>query len=406
MNIPSEQIDATQNVLIDKDRPLTPHQQEACLIKFLGKENCCIEVFDGHKVFVYRNGSKTWVLLHRAVTYLGGNGQHPLFKKRMQLPAWFKELSVLLRRNRLNYDVRFLGIYHYDGLVLFIDFQRDTYLAKSMHNSSAHVYINDMAQGLKFGVFHKEDQYGNHLHVIRNALLKDYLDGKVSFKNAYFDLFEKFNHQFPFGKWLLAVDVIKEMYRENWPKWKEAEWAGFFLEYKIDAFIKEEEVTDKMQYISQKKKGQLDFDLHFQGNEEFYGDLKASDIKKRETPANDQENVMGCINQYGKLWYIIYEHETRRDAACNYQQTVARNQFIRSVDSDYKKGDMSYAPRMKNSVNFIKMSILEINRVNCRELLKAFNQGHQADGTARKPKFIINKSNMDNFIIFRHHYER
>lgn len=85
---------------------------------------------------------------------------------------------------------------------------------------------------------------------------------------------------------------------------------------------------------------------------------------------------------------------------------MARNQFIRSIDAHYKKGDMSYAQRMKNSVNFVKMSILEINRVNCRALLKDFNQGHQVDGVARKPKFVINKRNMENFVIFRHRYEK
>lgn len=406
MNLSSEQIDATQNVIIAEDQPLTSKRQEEYLTQFLGEQNCTKEVINGHKVFVYSNNGTKYILLHRCVTYLGGNGQHPLFKKRVQLPAWFKDLCVFVKNNCQGYDVRFLGVYHYDGLILFVDFQKDTYLAKSMHNSSAHVYINDLAQGLKFGVFQKEDQFGNHIQVIRNNYLKDYLEGKAKFDNSYFDIFAKFNHNFPFGKWLSAVDVIKEMYMGKWPKWKEAEWAGFFLEYKFDTFIKEENISDKIQYISHKKKGQLDFDIIFQGEDEFYGDLKASDTKKKETPANDQENVMECINRYGKLWYVIYEHETKKDADCGYQQTVARNQFIRSVDSKYTKGDMSYAPRMKNSVNFVTMSILEINRVNCRKLLKDFNQGHQADGSTRKPKFIIDKRSMENFVIFRHRYEK
>jgi hypothetical protein len=194
------------------------------------------------------------------------------------------------------------------------------------------------------------------------------------------------------------------MYAAQWPKWKEAEWAGFFLEYKFDKFTKDENVTNRMRYVSQKKENELDFDIKFEGDDEFYGDLKASDITKSETPGNDKDNVMECINRYGKIWYIIYEHETKKDSACSYEQTKARNQFIRSVDSKYGKDDMSYYQRMKNSVKFQKMSILEINGINSRTLLKEFNQGHQPDGAPRKVKFIIKKKEMDNFVVFRYNY--
>jgi len=406
MNKPSEQIDAALNVSEAADQPLSHKQQEARLREFLGDEHCACEAIGGRKVFVYTNdeGRKT-VLLHLSVTYLGGDGQHPIFKKRVQLPHWFKTFCDFIAENGLDYDVRFLGVYHYEGLVLFVDFLKDTYLSKEMHNSSAHVYTNDLAQGLRLGLFHKEDQYGNHLYVIRNRCLRDYLNGKLQVDNTLFTLFARFNTRFTFGKWLVAADVIREMQAAGWPKWREAEWAGFFLEYRFDKFTKEEQVTDRMRYISQKKKGRLDFDIVFEGEEEFYGDLKASDIGKHETPANDQENVLKCINLYGKLWYIIYEHETRKDCDCRYEQTVARNRFIRSIDPKYRKDDMSYHERMKNSVNFVKMSILEINRINCNKLLKAFNQGHQQDGTARSPKFVIRKKDMDNFVVFRYRTE-
>jgi len=37
---------------------------------------------------------------------------------------------------------------------------------------------------------------------------------------------------------------------------------------------------------------------------------------------------------------------------------------------------------------------------NMNEALSAFNQGHQPDGSARKPKFLINKQNIDNYIVY------
>lgn len=402
MNKSSEQIDAALNVTEAYDQPLSPVEQERCLKNFLGEENCKKEVINGHNLFVYNSGKKKIIILHRCITYLGGNGQHPIYKKRVQLPGWFKESCVFISDNKLDYDVRFIGIYHYEGLILFADFQKDTYLGKTMHNSSAHIYINDLAQALRYGIFHKEDQYKNHIYVIKNSYLQNYLNGEISEGNTLFELFAKFNGGFTFGRWLNALDVIKEMHEAGWPKWKETEWAGFFLEYKFDKFTKNEGITDKMRYVSNKKDGLLDFDILFDGTNKFYGDLKASDITKSETPANDQNSVMECINRYGRLWYIIYEHYTKKDSDYDYQQTIARNQFIRSVDAKYKKDDMSYSQRMKNSVNFVKMSILEVNRINCRTLLKAFNQGRQPDGKARKPKFVIKKKEMDNFVVFRY----
>jgi hypothetical protein len=163
-----------------------------------------------------------------------------------------------------------------------------------------------------------------------------------------------------------------------------------------------------MRYVgsSLKRDGELDFDIRFD-EEDFYGDLKASDISKDETPANDQKNFIECIYNHEKFWYIIYEHETLKDSsATGYEATKGRNRYIKSVDPSYDKDEMSYHKRMKNSVKFVKMSIIELNRVNFREALKDFNQGHQPDGSARNPKFNINKKVLenDNFVVFRYIY--
>ena len=66
--------------------------------------------------------------------------------------------------------------------------------------------------------------------------------------------------------------------------------------------------------------------------------------------------------------------------------------------------ELSYYSRMKNSVQFIRMYIIELNRVNYRIALNDFNQGKQPSGVPRKPKFKITKNNIDNFIIFKQDY--
>ena len=47
------------------------------------------------------------------------------------------------------------------------------------------------------------------------------------------------------------------------------------------------------------------------------------------------------------------------------------------------------------------MYIIELNRINFREVLNDFNQGRQPNGGARKPKFKITKNNIENFIVFQ-----
>lgn len=72
----------------------------------------------------------------------------------------FKNVALEVA-NRLNYCVRFIGVYHYKGNIVFVDFIKDTYLMKKMHNSAAHVYVNDLYQGMKNGIFKKIDKNNN-----------------------------------------------------------------------------------------------------------------------------------------------------------------------------------------------------------------------------------------------------
>jgi len=133
--------------------------------------------------------------------------------------------------------------------------------------------------------------------------------------------------------------------------------------------------------------------------------LKASDITKKETPGNDQTNFIECINKYDRFWYVIYEHDTIKDSEeNNYEATRFRTNYIKD-NNEWPKNkpwdELSYYKRMKNSVKFIKMYIIELNRINFREVLNDFNQGRQPNGGARKPKFKITKNNIENFIVFQ-----
>lgn len=399
MNQDSEQIRPDLSLDIASDQVLTPKQQQEAMIRFLGENNCNTQKIAGKRVFTYSHAGKNFILLHKAVSYLGN--PHPIFKKRVQLPHWYKQFCEMIAKNNLPYDVRFVGVYHYKGVVVFVDFIKDTYLKKTVHNSSAHIYINDIYQALTTGVFHKEDMYGNHIYAIRGNKFADYLNGKESGQNILFSLFEQFNHGFSFGQWLKVLPTVIEMEKAKWPEWRQTEWPGWYLEYKFYQFTLDHGTSPHIIYTGQtnkrKQTGSFDFDIWFK-KAQFYGDLKASDIKATEAPGNDQTTFIECISMYGKFWYVIYEHETLKDSEKDgYKEVRAYNRYM-------KKDELSYAKRLKTSVKFMKMTILELNRINFREALSAFNQGHQPDGSARNPKFKIKKKDIDRFVVFRYNY--
>jgi len=340
---------------------------------------------------------------------MGGNGQHPIYKKRMQLKKWYKDI-IEYYNDKPNYNVRFIGVYHYQSNIIFTEFIKDSYIKKKMNSSAAHVYTNDLYQAMKDGSFKRKDRNKNELVTIKYIKFKDYLDGNLrEYNNDLFNIFAMFNDNDYFGKWISAKTAIPEMHENKWNKWKETEWPGWYLEFKIDSFIKEKCLENKILYVgsSHKKEGELDFDLWF-GEENFYGDLKASDTTKKEAPGNDQQNFIECINKYDKFWYIIYEHDTVKDSEeNNYAATRFRTNYLKEQNEWPKNkpfDELSYYKRMKNSVKFIKMYIIELNRINFRDVLSDFNQGKQPNGDPRKPKFKIPKNNIDNFIVYEQEF--
>lgn len=415
MNADSEQITLDMNILVAPDQPLNEKGLHEAIMSALGQDHCRLVRIPPRRWVVEYTDESGCVhhLLAKACTYLGN--PHPIYKKRVQLPAWFNEYAESVSLSDSDIDVRYVGVYRFSDRyhgdnIIFIDFKKDTYLLRSANNSSAHVYTNDLFQAMTYGIFSKEDANGNHIAAIRRDKFREYLAGDSGvLPETLFGLFDKFNAGFPFGDWIEALTAIDAMHSDGWPQWRQAEWPGWFLEYKFNDFTVSNGVERKMRYVGSSMKGEadLDFDIRFD-EEDFYGDLKASDVSRKETPGNDQDNLVECIRRYNRFWYVIYEHETIKDKDKDYFATIGRNRYIKSIDPSYEKDEMSYSSRMKHSVRFVKMAIIELNRVNYRDALTVFNQGHQPDGSARRPKFLINKNvmNNDNFVVFRYTFER
>ena len=444
----SEQITPNLSLVYDYDQKLTKISEfENAFKEALG--NIEVVKYGNHRIYKYTYNNHDTYFLTGAITWL--SNPHPLFKKRLQLKKWYREVYDEYHF-RENSDVRIVGIYRYDGMHIFVDFNTDDYMGNKLNSSSAHVYSNDLYQALINEYFTKIDQKGNRITTIVSRNFKKYIDEEIDsmqfsstpvpdvstaaedttifevtntqttdvdtpvegivstspthykpMKNTIFELFAKFNHGFSFGQWITAVEAIEKMKSKRWYQWKGTEWAGWFLECEVNEFIEKEHCQDTMLYIGNKKTDELlDFDLYFR-NDDFYGDLKASDIDKKDAPGNDQTTTLEAINYNGRLWYVIYEHKTRKDTDYDSEMAIARMELI---GTPYQPGSkISYQNRMKHSVNFKRMIILELNRINMHEILRDFNQGRNSDGNARNVKFIINKRNIDNFIIYSYEPE-
>ncbi len=410
MNLKSQQLRSDLSLEIDFDQTLKPSQIKEKLIEVLGKENCSEEVIANRKVLIYKNddGIKQ-VLLFANISYLGGDGAHPIFKKRMQLQKTFKNVVIEAER-KTNYFVRFLGVYHYKSNVVFVDFVKNTYMKKKMNSSAAHVYINDLFQAMKNGIFKKIDRNDNVLYAVKYTKLKDYLNDNIVVQNKItkiFDMFTKFNYGFPFGQWLEAIKCVEEMRNKSWSQWAQTEWAGWFLEYKFYHFTQENNTESYCKYIRQKGQHDLDFDLWF--NEvSFYGDLKSESLSSGAILGNDKESVLEAINTYDKFWYVVYEHDTIKDKDKNFEASEYINQLKLDIGK-WPKGkpydSHSYGNRLKHSINYTKMYIIEVNRINYGDVLSDFNQGKQPNGDPRNVKVSISKKILDNFIIYKYDYK-
>lgn len=388
----SEQICSDKSIILDYDQPLLKVEDILNVYKSSLGLNCSVERYKNHNVYKYVHNNKTEYFLTSSITYL--SKPHPLFKKRCQTKPWFKEFYNE-KSGLKDVKVRIIGIYHYRGLIVFVDFKIEDYIGRKNNSSAAHVYSNDIYQALEYGIFEKIDKNNNHITVIASDKFEQYLNGKTEGNNLI-SIFKNFNKEFPFNDWIRADVGITLMRDAKWPKWKETEWAGWYLEYLFNRYLETNGISEISYMGLAGTQKAFDFDLYFR-TQNFYGDLKSSDIKNDLTPGNDQGNVLETITANKKLWYIIYEHETIKDISQKSEMAIKRMELIGTPY--HLGGHISYKNRMKHSVKFKKMTIIELNKINMNEVLSEFRQGHQPSGTSRKPKFFINKRNIDNYAI-------
>lgn len=389
-----EQIGRDGGLVLDVDTRLAPRVRDELILSAL--PGARVEDYAGSTVIRFRDQ----VILRKQVTYLGIPWD--VYKKRIQIPPEWKDIHRQAVADGLT--CRFVGVYHYGGVTIFVDFDPSTYVLRKANNSAAHVSTNDLFQAQTLGVFERYDKNDNFLASVRADLFAAYLLGEAHEEHPYLDVLKAFNAELLTGERIEALTAVREMHAAAWPDVMHGEWAGFYLEYRLAAFLDRSVAGSLVSFQKVKQQGAFDYDLAFWDGRRIthYGDLKASDATKRESPGNDAADLSRCLDEYGRFWYVIYEHDTWHSRDEGDLPVIAWNEWRRSVGHVGRKAydPLSYARRFKSAVRFVRMSVLEVNEANRHQVLVPFNQGRQPDGSKRAPKVLITKKNIDNFLIY------
>lgn len=344
------------------------------------------------------------------ISYLGH--PHLPYKKRIQIPDDLDEFYTYSIVN--GYIPLLLGIYSFENKFLLVEFNIENYINNKHHNSSAHVWTEDLLNGYNEKIFQKTDYKKNRVTVIDPEYFVRFLEiHYMSGDNTDFDyslisapkvkdevfgrdisdIIEIFNSYIgSLTKLTHGLAAYQEMISEKYNNAYQAEWLGFYLEFKFRRYLKENNLEEVITFVDDKSKNGIDLDLYF-NKMECFADMKSHSISSRSVLGNDFNVVKSVVEKYGALYYIVFEHNTILDSFCGYEVTSFWNQALN------KKDLMSYSSKMKNSADLIGYRLLEINSENFTEL-EIFRQGINSNGKLREPKIMIKK---DKFPIFEIH---
>lgn len=358
---------------------------------------------DGKQFVIYEKIA----ILACNVSYLGN--PHPYYKKRIQLKSYY--IDYLLKNSSCNLKTLYVGIYTYKKTRLFVVFEPSTYASKKSHNSSAHVYSQNLQYAQRAGAFSKVDAFGNEINIFNTFEFVKYIksiSGVTPLYNESSELIKTIHEYISLFAQMIkkewnGIDCYKEMIEANDENAKQGEWQGWYFEFLFKKFMSIHK-NDKIEWYGSKKKGDVDLDLKFTDYDWVFGDLKADQID-HDILGNSFESLDNVIkNNHGIVYYICCLYKAEKDEKHQYTVTKYWNDFIRDPDKRYKTfKDLKegYGKRMKYSVKPELLCILKLDEINY-EILKQspFMQGNNSDGQPRKPKLKVIKDMIEVLSIY------
>lgn len=379
-------------VVVGEDQKFSPKEFKDVLISLFPDA-----VEKDSRLFLAKNSKngKAIGFYTRNIYHLGGDWSSE--KKRIEIG---KDFLTFYNNNKMNnVETILLGCYHYypdgqNGVILFVCFSADTYSTRDVNNSAAHIHTIDLQNALKYGVYRRLDKSDNELLVLDkknfvnhiNALRSENELQEIKNDKQLLNYFGQMYLSLP--KTLNGIQCYKEMFAANADNKNQSAWEGWYIEYYVKKYLSEHP-TKSIEWWSSKKQGDLDFDLKFSTEENFYGDVKSDNVKK-SVQGNKKSNIDILVkDKNGRLWYVVFEFTPEKDSEHNNETTIWWNTALNADKSVRKrpKDLLTYKERMKYSIHLNNLSVYEINQFAFK-YLKVFYVS-PCDGKPREPKYQI-----------------
>ncbi len=357
-------------------------------VEFLGRSIYKINTKKGIEFFCFKN-----------ITYLGN--PHAIWKKRIQIDVINLEEWLIKRKINISCII-FVGIYNHSSSPIFSIFNMENMIEKKSKNSSLHVSIFQIAEAFANGTCFFTDKNKNKISVYSTEYFKNYWiesNNKI-IKNKSFETILKETCDYFFKEFKGNYDGIScydEMIFSDFSQARQAEWPGFYLEYRFGKFLKNKQ--NGIHVIRDYDKGNMDenidLDLWFE-NINSWGDLKMHSLSSTDNiPGNDYESVKKIIDDYEKdIYYIIISHTTEMDKNNNLTVTRYWNKMLNKDNLE------SYSTRMKHSIDIKDLKIIKLTPTAFK-YLNEFKQGHNSgkNKNLRNKKILLNLIRMSDFVI-------
>ena len=180
---------------------------------------------------------------------------------------------------------------------------------------------------------------------------------------------------------------VKEMIANEYSKARQTEWVGWYFEFVgLPALV-------NAYGGGPVRVGVTEFDYA----REFVWDLKTHAQKglnsscevSGDTPLNDRESVLRCIEERGSLGFLVLSGSPSFDGSAEFDawHRKMRGKAAASTSKRPRRLKVALKPLTIQAYTFHGMQ--ETERALANGVLKTFQQGHQPDGRSRRPKFIL-----------------
>jgi len=210
-----------------------------------------------------------------------------------------------------------------------------------------------------------------------------------------------------FPRSIHGKDAVSEMKDGGSRNWKQMEWAGWYTEEKAQQILEDEIGGGRGKSV-----GNTEFDYANEDNFDIKSHIKNKpDGKSNDwTILNDQSAIKSTIEEEGSIGFIVISGTAEFDEDGEFKQWHDEKKGKKSDYVKQREKDGRPSRIRKSSVEYDELTIVEFNDVDDLERgkeegwLKDFNQGRNADGSRREPKYMMKIEDVPDDIVSEKRY--